>query len=208
VTRWTRRLLAGAIAILVPALAGCEAGLDAPTLTFHPASTGVSTVQNGIILDNVFVLGPTPNNSPLPAGGQAGLFLSLSAPDGDRLTSVSAPGTASSVALGAGPVSLSPGRLVNLSGPHPVIVLNGLTRPLSGGETVNLTLDFATAGPVHLTVPVEPATYDFATYGQAPTPTASASTSAHRHKAKKAKVKLAADVAASATAPASAVAAP
>ena len=201
-TRWNRRLLAGAIAILVPVLAGCEAGLNAPTLTYHPASTGVSTEQNGITLDNVFVLGPAPDNSPLPAGGQAGLFLALSAPNGDQLTNITAPGTASSVDLGGGPIMLSPNQLVNLGGPHPVIVLHGLTRPLSGGETVNLTLTFANAGPVSLSVPVEPATYDFATYGQAPTPppTASASTTAHRHKAKKAKVKVAADVSAPATA--------
>ena len=40
VTRWNRRLLFGAIAVLVPALAGCEAGLNAPTLDFHPARAG------------------------------------------------------------------------------------------------------------------------------------------------------------------------
>ena len=47
-TRWNRRLLFGAIAVLVSALAGCEAGLNAPTLTFHPANFGVDTTQNGI----------------------------------------------------------------------------------------------------------------------------------------------------------------
>ena len=75
-TRWTRRLLVGAIAILVPALAGCEAGLNAPTLQYHPASNGVSTTVNGIELDNVFVLGPELNQT-LPAGGQAGVFLAI-----------------------------------------------------------------------------------------------------------------------------------
>ena len=58
-TRWNRRLLVGAIAILVPVLAGCEAGLNAPTLEFHPASYGVSTTVNGIAIDNLFVLGPS-----------------------------------------------------------------------------------------------------------------------------------------------------
>ena len=47
-TRWNRRLLFGALAVLVPALAGCEAGLNAPTLEFHPASFGVSTIVDGI----------------------------------------------------------------------------------------------------------------------------------------------------------------
>ena len=185
-TRWTRRLLVGAIAILVPALAGCEAGYNAPTLEFHQASNGVSTVQNGITLDDVFVLGPE-LNSTLPVGGQAGVFLTLSAQESDTLTSASATQNASSVQLAAGPISLSPGNLVDLSGPNPGIVLTGLTKPLNGGETINLTLNFANAGPVTLAVPVEPNAYEFATYAQPqlPTPTPSASTAAivkHKHK--------------------------
>jgi copper(I)-binding protein len=188
VTRWTRRLLVGAIAILVPALAGCEAGLNAPTLEYHPASDGVSTVASGINLDNVFVLGPA-QNSTLPAGGQAGVFLSLYSQNSDRLVSASAPGTASSVQLVSGPVTLNPNSLVDLSGPAPQIVLNGLTSPLSGGETVQLTLDFANAGPVTLAVPVEPASSFFSTYSPPPPPvptvTPSASPGArHKHRAK------------------------
>jgi copper(I)-binding protein len=192
VTRWTRRLLVGAIAILLPALAGCEAGFNAPTLQFHPASTGLSTVAAGINVDDAFVLGPTPGST-LPAGGQAGVFLSLYAQNSDQLTSASAPGYASSVQLVSGPVTLNPNTLVDLSGPAPQLVLNGLTSPLSGGETIQLKLTFANAGPVTLTVPVEPADYDFATYSAPPTPTptpsvtatATASTAAkHKHKAK------------------------
>jgi copper(I)-binding protein len=193
VTRWTRRLLVGAIAILVPALAGCEAGFDAPTLQFHQASNGVSTTQSGINLDNVFVLGPAPGTT-LPAGGQAGVFLSLYSQNSDQLTGVKAPGYASSVQLVNGPVTLSPSSLVDLSGPSPQIVLNGLTNPLSGGQTVKLQLTFANAGQVTLTVPVEPASTFFSTYSApppSPTPSASASASAsaspnakHKHKAK------------------------
>jgi hypothetical protein len=186
VTRWTRRLLVGAIALLVPALAGCEAGLNAPTLEFHPASAGVSTTVNGINLDNVFVLGP-PLGSTLPVGGQAGVFLSLYAQNGDRLESASAPGTASSVQLLSGPVTLNPYSLVNLSGPAPEIVLNGLTTALNGGETITLQLNFANAGPVTLMVPVQPAAEYFATYSPppppSPTPSPSPSTT-HKHKAK------------------------
>ena len=182
-TRWTRRLLIGAIAILVPALAGCEAGSDAPTLQYHSASNGVSTTVNGIELDNVFVLGPALNQT-LPAGGQAGVFLALSAQDHDQLVSASAPGTASSVQLLSGPITLSPGALVNLSGPAPLVVLNGLTSPLSGGESVRLVLIFANAGAVTLQVPVLPAAYDYATFSPPPTPTAStAAIVKHKHKA-------------------------
>ena len=131
-TRWNRRLLLGAIAVLVPALAGCEAGLNAPTLEFHPASSGVSITQNGITLDNVFVLG-APLGSALPPGGRAGVFLSIEAENGDRLVSVSAPGAASAVKLTGGPVDLPAQTLVDLSGPEPQMVLTGLANPLLGG---------------------------------------------------------------------------
>jgi len=187
VTRWNRRLLVGALVMLVPALAGCEAGYNAPTLEFHPASYGVSTTVDGITLDNVFVLGPAPGSS-LQPGGQAGLFMSLYAPNGDQLTKITA-NAASSVQLGNGAITLSPNTLVDLGGPSPLVTLNGLTKQLSGGDTVNLVLTFATAGTVNLTVPVEPAAFEFATYSPAPTPTASASLSVsltgHKHKAKK-----------------------
>jgi hypothetical protein len=187
VTRWTRRLLVGAIAILVPALAGCEAGLNAPTLEFHAASVGTSTIFDGISIDNVFVLGPAPGST-LPAGGQAGVFLALQAPNGDQLTSISAPGTASSVQLGNGPITLSPNTLVDVDGPSPLVTLDGLTKPLNGGEAVQLVFQFATAGSVTLVVPVEPAANDFATFSPPPAPTASASLSVslsgkHKHKA-------------------------
>jgi len=211
VTRWNRRLLVGALAILVPALAGCEAGFNAPTLEFHQASFGVSTIVDGINIDNVFVLGPAPGST-LQAGGQAGLFMSLEAPNSDQLTSISAPGAASSVQLGNGPITLSPNTLVDLSGPAPLLTLDGLTNPLSGGEMVKLQLNFATAGQVTLVVPVEPAADQFATYSPAPTPTASASLSVslsgHKHKAKRAKARAQAGASADPTASASPSATP
>jgi hypothetical protein len=211
VTRWNRRLLIGALALLVPALAGCEAGFNAPTLQFHPASFGVSTMVNGINIDNVFVLGPAPG-SILQAGGQASLFMALQSPTSDQLTSISAPGAASSVQLGNGPITLSPNTLVDLSGPQPLLTLDGLTNPLSGGETVQLVLHFATAGSVTLMVPVEPAAYEFATYSPPPTPTASAalsvSLSGHKHKAKKARAQAQPGASADPTASASPSAAP
>ncbi len=179
-TCWNRRLLLGAIAVLVPMLAGCEAGLNAPTLEFHPASSGVTTTVNGITLANLFVLGP-PVGSALPPGGQAGVFLAIQSENGDRLVSVSAPGTASSVKLAGGPIDLPAQTLVNLGGPEPQMVLTGLANPLSGGETVQLTLVFAQAGVVTLGVPVEPQSYDYATYSPPaiPTPTQSVQPGAH-----------------------------
>lgn len=171
-TCWNRRLLAGAIAALVPVLAGCEAGLDAPTLAYHPASSGVTVVQHGISIDNAFVLG-SEFGSALPAGGQAGLFLALQARDGDRLVSVTAQGTAASVQLPGGSVDLPALTLVNLGGPVPKVVLTGLTNPLSGGQTIRLVLTFAKAAPITVDVPVEPRSYDYATYSPPATPTPS-----------------------------------
>ena len=161
---------------------------------------------DGINIDNVFVLGPEPGST-LPAGGQASLFMALQSSNSDQLTSISAPGAASSVQLLAAPITLHPNTLVDLSGPAPEVVLNGLTNPLSGGETVHLVLHFATAGSVALMVPVEPAAYEFATYSPAPTPTASASLSvslsSHKHKAKKARAQAQAGASADPTASAS-----
>jgi copper(I)-binding protein len=182
VTRWTRRLLLGAIAMLVLALAGCEAGLNAPTLEFHPASNGTTTVVNGVRVDDAFVLGPA-IGSTLPVGGQAGVFLSLTTQNHDQLVSATAPGAASSVTLTNGPVTLTPGTPVDMSGPAPQIVLQGLTSPLSGGQTVQLVLTFTTAGAVALQVPVEPAAYDYTTYSPPPPP-APAATATHKRKVK------------------------
>jgi copper(I)-binding protein len=169
VTRWNRRLLAGAIAVMVPALAGCEAGLNAPTLEYHPAANGVSIVKNDITIDNVFVLGG-PVGSSVPAGGRAGVFLALDSTDGDRLVSITASGAASGVSITGGSVNLPQQSLVSLEGPKPQIVLTGLTSPLVGGQTVQLVLNFAEAGPITITAPVEPRAYDYATYSPPTTP--------------------------------------
>ena len=176
-TRWNRRLLFGAIAMLLPVLAGCEAGLNAPTLAYHPATFGANTVQNGIAIDNVFVLGPM-LGSVLPPGGQAGVFLALQADNGDRLVSVSAPGTATSVKISGGSVNLPAQELVDLGGPQPEVVLTGLASQLGGGETIHLIFNFAEAGTITMAVPVEPHAYEYATYSPPAIPSPSASGSA------------------------------
>ena len=181
-TRWNRRLLVGAVALLVPVLAGCEAGQNAPTLEFHPASYGVSVVDNGITVDNAFVLGPA-LNATLPAGGRAGVFLALEAANGDRLVSVSAPHAAASAQIASGSVNLAPQSLVDLSGPDPRIVLTGLTAPLAGGQTIQVVLTFAEQGEITLNLPVMPRAYEYATYSPpaipTPTPTASVKPKTH-----------------------------
>ena len=163
------RLLIGALALLIPAIAGCEAGLNAPTLEFHPASAGANTTVNGIKINNVFVLS-APSGSSVPAGSSAGMFLALfnGGTSADQLVGVSAPGSAASVQLSGGTVSLPVQSAVNLTGPHPEVVLNGLTRPLSGGQAVRVIFNFQHAGAVTLDVPVEPQSYSFSTFSAPP----------------------------------------
>lgn len=178
-----RRMLIGAVALLVPVLAGCEAGLNAPTLQFHPASSGAHAVVNDITISNVFVLGPDAGST-LPAGSSASLFLGLfnAGTSDDTLLSVSAPTAANSVMIDGGSVSLPANGPAYLTGPEPKVVLSGLTNPLSGGQDIPVILDFAHAGAVTLDVPVEPHESYFSTYSQPPaavaTPSASASASA------------------------------
>ena len=176
---------AGVLALLIPAVAGCEAGSDAPTLQFHSASSGAHAVQDDITITNVFVLG-APRDSSLPSGSSAGLFLSLynGGNSSDKLESITAPGTAASVSLPGGSVALpADASPVNLTGPQPEVVLNNLKTTLTGGSNITLFLQFQHAGQVRLVVPVMAQSYYFQTYSQAPstapaTPAASATASA------------------------------
>ena len=166
-------MLFGALAVLVPALAGCEAGFNAPTLEYHPAAFGAYATKNGVSIANAFVLGPSPSG-PEVAGGRAGVFLAITAQDGDKLVSASAPGTASAVQITGGSVSLPAVAPVDLTGPVPKVVLTGLANPLQGGETVTLNLTFAEAGTITMTVPVEPKAYEYATFSPPATPSPTA----------------------------------
>ena len=176
-TRWTRRMLFGALAVLVPALAGCEAGFNAPTLTYHPAAFGGYATHNGVTIDNAFVLG----SSTGVAVPRAGVFFAVVSRDGDRLVSISAPGTAPLVRIAGGAVNLPPQVPVDLTGPVPKVVLTGLSSPLSGGATITMTFNFARAGAITMGVPVEPHAYEYATYSPPPSipvPTATKTPSA------------------------------
>ena len=173
-----RRLLVLAIAALATVLAGCEAGNNAPVFQWHPSTAGQDTSARDITISNIFVLGPEIGQT-LPAGSSASLFLAIynnGAPD--KLVSIDAPGTAKSVTLPGGVVSLPSQRSVLLTGPAPKIILNDLTRPLAGGTTIELRLNFQNSGSSPtVSVPVMPRAADYATYSPppspAPTPTAS-----------------------------------
>jgi copper(I)-binding protein len=198
--------------LAIPALTGCEAGQNAPTLEFHPAAFGAGASGNGITINNAFVLGPAVGQS-LPAGGRAGVFLAIASANAnsDTLESVSAPGYAASVKLTGGPVSVAGLGGTNLSGPAPRVVLTDLSASLRGGQTVTLVFTFANAGPITVNLPVEPHAYDYATYAQPPAPSPSATASATTTgttKSKKKKAKASATASPSASASASATASP
>ncbi|HBW18850.1 MAG: hypothetical protein ACLPN6_12975 [Streptosporangiaceae bacterium] len=167
-----RRLLVLAVAAVIPILAGCEAGNSAPTLQWHYPTDGAGTIVNNTIsVRNVFVLG-APLNQTIPAGQSAGLFFAI-VNDGrpDRLLSVSAPGTAKSVSLPGGALTLRTSRAILLTGPQPAAVLQNLSRPLTGGSFVRLVMNFQYAGSVTLDVPVMPQAQYYSTFSPPPSST-------------------------------------
>ena len=181
-----RRLLVLAIAALIPVLAGCEAGTDAPTQEWHNPTDGAGVVQGNISIRDVFVLG-APIGSTLPAGQSAGVFFALvNNGSPDKLLSITAPGTATSVSLPGGAVSLASQQAVFLTGPAPEVILENLTRPLSGGESVVLRMNFQNAATVTLDVPVLPQAQYYSTFSPAPTPTPTPTPTTSKHRKHKA----------------------
>lgn len=176
-------LAAVAAAALVPAIAGCEAGSNAPTQQWHRPTPGASAVVHKgpytIRVNNLFVLGAAPG-SLLAAGSSAGMFFAL-ANEGspDRLTGVFAPGAAASVRLPGGGVRLGRQQSVFLTGPVPRVILQGLSRSLGGGQFIRVVLSFQNAGAVTLSAPVMPRAQYYSTYSPvpvSPTPSPSSTT--------------------------------
>jgi len=168
-----RRLLVLAIAALVPVLAGCEAGNNAPTEEWHQPTDGTGIVHDNIAIRNVFVLG-APIGSTIGVGHSAGVFLALiNNGAADKLVRVTAPGTAKSVTIPGGGVSLASQQAVFLTGPAPKVILQDLIRPLTGGSSVRLVLTFQNAANAYLTVPVMPRAQYYSTFSPAPSPTPS-----------------------------------
>jgi copper(I)-binding protein len=138
----------------------------------------VSRTDLNIQIRNLFVLGPA-ENATLPAGGSAPVYATLidSATDGqpDRLIAVSSSVSGQPTALPGGGLELPVGQAVSLNGSNgtPQAVLTGLTKTLSGGEDIELAMQFQRAGVVNVTVPVVPQSGDFQTYPAAPRAVAS-----------------------------------
>ena len=164
-----RNLVVVAAVGLIPAIAGCEAGNNAPTQQWHQPTPGASAiVDNTLRINNMFVLGPTPGFT-LPRGASAGVFFAV-ANDGapDRLLSIKAPGEATSVLVPAGGITLGRQQTLFLTGPSPRVVLQHLTRTLNGGQWVLLNLQFQNAGFVSIRVPVMPRIESYGTFSPAP----------------------------------------
>jgi copper(I)-binding protein len=191
VSRYSRRMvavgIAGALAI-IPAVSACGAGEDPQTAQPTQLTEGVNvTTKNGVAVRNLFVLGPPPGQQINP-GSAATVYATVvnDSPDGraDRLVGISAPGVAQTAQIKGGGIDLPYQRLVRLGVASsagittPLITLQGLAAPLSGGESINLTLQFENAGALPVAVPVVPRDGYYTTYAPAPavtTPTATPS---------------------------------
>jgi hypothetical protein len=135
--RHSRRILiaVAAAAAVMPLIAGCEAGTNAPSLHWHNPTDGAGANLGNISISNVFVLG-APIGGVIPKGQNAGLFLGLvNVGSTDRLLRISAPGTATSVSLPGQTKQLlvATDHPVLLTGPRPQLILRDLLRPLTGG---------------------------------------------------------------------------
>jgi copper(I)-binding protein len=170
--RYPRRILIAVAAGLIPMIAGCEAGTNAPSLHWHQPTNGTFKAVGNITISNAFVLGP-PIGAVLQPGQNAGLYMGLvnvgsTTTPPDRLLSVSAPGVARSVLLPGNQIVLASQHAVLLTGPKPAMVLQDLLRPLTGGSVVTLVLSFANAGNVTLKVPVMPRAQFYTTLSPPP----------------------------------------
>jgi copper(I)-binding protein len=168
------RLMIGGVALLVPILAGCEAGDGAPELQFHPAANGAAGTADALTISDAFILGGSGNQA-VPAGGSASLFLTVYNGGGsaDKLVGIDATGTAKTVQLTGGSVTVPADGSADLEGPKPKVVLRDLSKALTSGTTVTILLSFQNSGSVELTVPVQARDTYYSSYSPpAPTPSA------------------------------------
>lgn len=169
-----RRLMIGGVALVVPILAGCEAGNNAPELEFHPAAGGAYGSADAVTVSDAFILGGR-GRVPLAKGSSASMFLSVynGGDSADKLISVDAASVAKSVQLAGGSIAVPGQSSADLSGPEPKVVLRNLSKPLTSGQTVTVLLTFSNAGSVELSVPVEDRTTYYSTFSPpAPVPSA------------------------------------
>ncbi|MEU7900013.1 copper chaperone PCu(A)C [Nonomuraea sp. NPDC049152] len=185
----SRRWIIAAVAFLAaPVLAGCAAGSDANTNKPYAPNEAAALIQDGsygtrgVKIPQAFVLGPD-SGAKLAQGGSAPIYLHVVNTNGeaDSLVGVAAEGLGT-VKMTA-PIALPSNQGVNTGKPAPQLMIEGLSRPLSGGESVKLALQFANAGTVSVTVPVVTRSREFTQYpsapGATPAPPAPTPTASH-----------------------------
>jgi copper(I)-binding protein len=176
-----RRLLLVSAAALIPVLAGCQAGDNAPTVNFHYPTDAAGAVSGDLSIRNVFVVG-APLGSNLARGQSASLFFAIvNTGTPDRLLSITAPGTATSVKLPAGGVAINTNQQVLLGGPQPQAYLVKLLRPLASGSDFTLKMHFLHQGLVTMQVPVFANATHYQTYSPPPSPAAVTAASRKHH---------------------------
>ncbi|MBB2909278.1 copper(I)-binding protein [Streptosporangium becharense] len=180
-----RAIAAAAFLAAAPALAGCGAGFDATTnKPYAPTEALAVNTEQGIKISQAFFLGPD-SGAQLAAGGSTPLYLSMvnTNQTPDTLVGLGVDPAVGTAKVSA-PVTLPPNQRVATGQPTPGILIEGLKKPLRGGESITVQLQFTNAGVVPLTIPVITRSREFTAYPAAPnatpaptpTPTPSAST--------------------------------
>ncbi|MFL6053308.1 MAG: hypothetical protein ACJ72W_10390 [Actinoallomurus sp.] len=162
-------------------------GVDAPGLaqSVEIASGGLSLPPNQLVSANPQAASqqpsgaPTPGTSPSgtpskapakkPVPGKPGKPGAPTGTPGASTQSPTAPGSTSPTGPATSPTPSTAGTAAG----GPAVILKGLTRPLTGGENIRLTLHFQQTGSLTVDVPVVPRAGYYATYPPAPSGAAS-----------------------------------
>ncbi|GLW10428.1 hypothetical protein Misp01_55560 [Microtetraspora sp. NBRC 13810] len=167
-TRTSRSWAIAATAFLAaaPVLAGCAAGFDANTIKPYAPTEAKILSSGDIHISQAFILGPD-SGATLPAGGSAPMYLSVVNTNRTTDTLVAATAEGASGVQVAAPISLPQNQRVNTGVPTPQITVQGLAKPLTGGEHVNVKLQFTNAGVVDVILPVITRSREFASLAPA-----------------------------------------
>lgn len=163
-----RTIVAAAFLAAASALAGCGAGSDAITNKPYSPTEALTVKANGIDISQAFFLGPDSGGT-LPVGAATPLYIWLTNtnPGSDQLVGLGVDPALGTAKVSA-PVTLPHNQMVSIGKPTPTILIEGLKKPLRGGEAIKVQLQFANAGIVPLTIPVITRSREFTAYPQAP----------------------------------------
>ena len=140
---------------LTLALSGCGVGLRAQTYQERTVADATNVNIGQVELRNLSILPPSGGRTyPVGADAQAVATVLNNSGHNDRLVSVTTPAAAQVVVtIGGAPASLAvPAGAV--SDRSLLLILRGLTAPLSTAQSVMLTFRFERAGEIQVPVPV------------------------------------------------------